>query len=347
MIKQASILATVWLALAGMTAAHAQNVRILGRTEPAGPNAFQIQWPGSGFETRFTGGTLTAAITDTGQNWLGIEVDGKAMKLPLREGTFTYTLFSGAKGDHVVRVTRRTGVSSGLTTIASIKADGPLAATPAPTRRILAIGDSITAGYGADADTKTCPDIRTMANPEITYAALTARYFGADLHTIAIDGRGVSQNYGGGGGDLMGAASKRALPNDPKPWAISAYTPQVVIVNLGVNDFTSGDPGDKFDTAYDALLADIRRNYPQAWIVGAFGSMLYGADYNAARDSIKDVVARRVKAGDARLSFLEFTPPETGLRWGCDWHPARDAHRNMAETLERELETRLGWTAKK
>ena len=65
-------------------AAHAEGVRILGRSmaDPAG--GFTIQWPSSGFEATFTGTQLTATIDDWGSNWLNVEIDGVTTRLDLR-----------------------------------------------------------------------------------------------------------------------------------------------------------------------------------------------------------------------------------------------------------------------
>lgn len=323
-------------------AAEAQ-VRILGRSEPGKIGGFVIQWPGSGFETRLNGKLLTATIEDFGDNWLNVEVDGQVRRVDLRPGVSTYTLFSGPAGPHTIRVTRRTGSPSGATRVHDIHADGTLQAPAAPDRRILVIGDSITSGYGIEGADQTCRYTHATQNADLAYPALIARNFGADLHSISADGRGLVRNYAGED-PAMSLVAWRMLPDSTPRWPTATYQPQVIVVNLGASDFAAGDPGDGFDNAYITLLKKLRAAYPVAHIYAAFGSMLYGKAYEAARNSVKGAVEDMRLHHDTRVSFIEFSLPADGHRFGCDWHPGIDAHRAMAASLEDQIEKDLGWT---
>jgi hypothetical protein len=76
---------SIFCALAFAGPASAQDVRVLGRSIPDGSGGFTIQWPGSGFEARFRGTTLTASIEDYGQISLNVELDGKISRLDPRQ----------------------------------------------------------------------------------------------------------------------------------------------------------------------------------------------------------------------------------------------------------------------
>jgi lysophospholipase L1-like esterase len=216
--------------------------------------------------------------------------------------------------------------------------------TPAaPGRRILVIGDSITSGYGVEGLDRTCAYSHATQNADLAYPALTARTFGADLHSISVDGRGLVRNYEGDD-PSMDQVAWRVLPDSTSRWPAAAYEPQVVVVNLGTSDFTDGDPGEGFDNAYIGLLGKLRAAYPVARIYAAFGPMLDGESYDAARASIYAAVEERRLDRDARVSFVEFPSAVEGRRFGCDWHPGLDAHRAMASRLEDLIEKDLGWT---
>lgn len=330
------------LALISAGAAHAQGVRILGRSEPERGGGFILQWPGSGFEAKFTGKRLTATIDDYGDNWLNVEIDGVASKLDLQEGPTNYTLFNGTAGEHTIRITRRTGAPSGPTRVLDIRSDGPIAPTAMPERRMLVIGDSITSGYGVEGADQFCTYTHATQNADLAYPALAAKDFGADLHSISIDGYGLIRNYAGDDA-TMDKASWKMLPGGTSLWPGSVYQPQVIVINLGTSDFSAGDPGDRFDAAYIGMLRKLRAAYAEAKIFAVFGPMLSGDAYVAARASVFGATETIRKDGDLRVSFIEFSPPQSARRFGCDWHPGLDAHRAMATRLEAAVQKELGW----
>jgi lysophospholipase L1-like esterase len=325
-----------------MGAAHADGVRILGRSMADSAGGFTIQWPASGFEATFNGTQLTATIDDWGSNWLNVEVDGVSTKLDLRPGVNVYTLFSGPAGEHKIRVTRRTGAQVGPTRILDVRGKGALNPTETPERKILVIGDSITSGYGVECTDRSIGYTHATQNADLAYPALVAKTFGADLQSVSVDGRGLIRNFSGED-ETMDTIAWRLLPETNAKWPASAWQPQVVVINLGSNDFWAGDPGDEFDTAYLKLIRDLRAAYPGAEIVAAIGSLLDAANYKAAKASIQGAVDAS-RTDDARVSFLELKPSRSPQRYGCDWHPGKDAQKDMAGQIQALIEKRLGWT---
>lgn len=322
-------------------AANAQNIRILGRSEIIAGGGFASQWPSSGFEATFDGGTLKATIYDWGSTWLNVEVDGVVTRLELDEGSQTYTLFQGASGPHKIRVTRRTGTDVGVTRFESIEADG-LKPTMTPDRRILVIGDSYASGYGVEGPNEKCSSTHDIQNSDLAFPALTARAFGADVHVVAADGRGLIRNFAGDG-PTMSTLAWQTLAAGDTAWAALAWEPQVVVLNLGTNDFTANDPGAAFDDAYVYMLRRLRVAYPKATIVAAIGGSLWAKRYAAAKTSISDAVAFLNKEGDANVKFVEFKLTAGPGRYGCDYHPGVRGQAEMAATLEQEIEKSLGW----
>lgn len=336
-----------WLLLgalfAGVAHADPRDVRRLGRAESLDNGAFAIQWPASGFEARVRGRSLTVTISDeAGANWLNVEVDGKLSTLRLTRGAADYVIFSDQPGDHIVRITRRTNGNGGVTSILGVRSNGKIEPTEPPQRRILAIGDSIMSGYGVEGADRTCAYSKETQNAGIAYPALIARDVSADLQVLAMDGWGIAQNYRGGP-PTMKELTWQTLPSVRKPWPLSGWTPQVVIVGLGTNDFAGGDPGVAFDTEYKAFLQKLRGVYRDAEIFGVFGGMLSGEQYNAGLTAVTKAVADLRKAGDSKIHFVEFTPPKEPRRWGCNWHPGIDAQRYMARTLQTEIGKYVAW----
>jgi hypothetical protein len=72
-----------------------------------------------------------------------------------------------------------------------------------------------------------------------------ARSLDAELSTVAWSGKGVYNNYNGNRVEPMPKLYDRAVPNDKNsPWDFS-WQPDLIIINLGTNDYsTNNDPTD-------------------------------------------------------------------------------------------------------
>src|SRR5262249_27434716 len=141
----------------------------------------------------------------------------------------------------------------------------------------------------------------------MAYGARAARLLGAAHSAIAWSGRGLVRNYGGDTKDLMPSLWERTLATDPASrWSFGAPPPDVVVVNLGSNDFSVGDPGTPFRDALVAFVGRIRAKYPAALVLCTLGPMLDGDKVTQARAHVAGAVAILRANGDAHVSFLEF-----------------------------------------
>lgn len=321
-------------------------VHLVGRYDGCDETGVRMAWSGTGFQARFSGTGLSISQTGASVQYT-VVVDGNlGANLVTRSGTDTYEVVSGlANGEHTVEVYRRGEASFGATVLQGVEvADGELlAAPPPPERRIEVIGDSITCGYGDEGADTSCSFSADTENHYLTYGAVLARAFDAELSTIAWSGKGVVVNYGGDtSSPPMPAYFERAVPQDSShAWAFS-WQPDAVIVNLGTNDYsTDNDPeADAFVDGYEALLLNVRSRYRSAYILCTVGPLLSGADLSTARTNIAAAVARRNDAGDDRVAAYDLAPNNPSP--GCDWHPNVAAHAAMAEELAVPLAAALG-----
>jgi lysophospholipase L1-like esterase len=321
-------------------------VHLVGRYDGCDEAGVRMSWSGTGFVARFNGTGLEFTV-DGSVNYYTVRVDGVlGDPLVTTDGAATYPLAADLdSGEHVVEVYRRTEASQGAVLITGIEVtDGELLAPPdPPTRRIEIVGDSITCGYGNEGPDTSCSFTPDTENHYLSYGARLARHFEAELSTVAWSGKGVVSNYNGDLFNPLPTLYERAVPNDSQSgWAFE-WQPQVVIINLGTNDYsTNNDPTDEdFVAGYEALLRTIRRRYPDAFILCTVGPMLSGRDLSTAQNNIAAAVALRNDAGDERVTTHEMATGNPDP--ACDWHPNLDTHAAMAEELATPLADALGW----
>lgn len=317
--------------------------RFLGRFADDG----SFSWSGTGIDLAFTGTEISVTLEDSGDNFLEVIVDGTATTLDLMPGMNTYELASDLdEGEHRVTLHRRTEASFNATRFISFSVpESAFLPVPVPEHRLEIIGDSITAGYGNEDEGPSCPFTAATENHYQTYGAIAARELGVDLHTEAWSGIGMYRGYGGSMTDQMPVRFLRTIPTDEASvWDFTQYVPDAVVINLGTNDFSVGDPGAPFEEAYEAFLADLRGRYPDARFYCAVGPMLSGDTYNAAKAHLENVIAARAADGDDNVGLIEFSPIDQATEGiGCDYHPNVATNERMADTLVARLRADLGW----
>lgn len=317
-------------------------VHFVGRYDDSDPARVRMGWSGSGAVFRFNGTGASVTLDDNAQ-FFTVVVDGEVQpRLQTTPGEQTYPLAAGlAPGEHTIELYRRTEGFFGETAFLGVELEGELLAPPPVTRRIEVIGDSITCGYGNEG-ANPCNFSADTENHYLTYAAFAARAVGAELSAVAWSGKGMVHNYGDDVQDPMPKIYDRAVPSDPgSAWGF-AWQPDVVVINLGTNDFsTDGDPPENvFVPAYADFLAHLREVYPQAFILSVAPS-LSGAEATMVAGYLDKVVALRHDAGDLEVAFADINVEWVGI--GCDYHPTVATHEGMGARLVEELQTHLGW----
>lgn len=220
----------------------------------------------SGFTVRFTGTELSvrwytgvAKIESRGTGYFSVFVDGDTdsnTHVVHITNTDTYaeqTLVSGlAEGEHTVRVLKRTASNAGECFVSSVTTDGEFLKVEEDLRlKIEVYGDSITVGSGIMRDVhwnetegKYVDDgnyNNNVQNVFQSYIGYAAQNLNARLNVF---GRGgIAMKYGGTG-------AKNVIDNynaihvdadaDVLPYDYDSYTPDVVVIGLGTNDYNLG-----------------------------------------------------------------------------------------------------------
>jgi lysophospholipase L1-like esterase len=325
-------------------------IRIEGRfaTSTEGP---RFAWPGTTVHVRFVGTSFEVRLRDTpfddeikDLDRIGVRIDDEPMiTIPLREGISTYRIAARLpRRQHDVRIVKLTEAEQGTITLASIATDGTVAsAKPASGRRLLAIGDSITAGYGIDGPPGCHYDAR-YANAARTWVFRAADALGAERQLIAWSGRGLVWNYDPELERTMPELMRRTLPaDDTSTFEHTTFMPDAIVINLGTNDVSRPEyDRAAFTRNYLALLESLRESYGEVPIVLAYGPLI-SDDYprigigtlRRMKATLEAIVRRRAQRGDRRITLLPL-PSVNGLEGaGCDSHPSAATHERLAGLL--------------
>ncbi|WFE34068.1 cellulose binding domain-containing protein [Micromonospora sp. WMMD975] len=327
----------------------------VGRVRAAGTSV-QYTWPGIYFEGRFRGTGVGIVLNDS-QNDYAVQIDGTTVATLVTPGQTTYWVRNLADADHTVRLVKRTespwaaGEFGGLVAAPG----GAILAKPAArSRQIEFIGDSWTAGYGNMSTTRDCSangGVTRNSNADLTFGALTAQSLNADYQLIAWSGLGMVRNYNGGGADNFRThyeTDLQALWNSTTWQNPGTWKPQLVVVGLGINDFSTAlNAGERwttldqlaadFRTAYLGFLDKLRARYgPDTYIVLTYPDL----SNTPLASSIQQIVRARADRGDARVRSLYYDDNALGLdKLGCDWHPSRRDDQLLAGALTRFIGT--------
>lgn len=321
-------------------------IKYIGRFDFSDPQQPRFDWPGATIEVRFTGTAVSVLLQDT-SNWYNVYLDDRSFVLPTVYGEDNYLLAANLEeGNHTLRLTKRTEAGVGLGTFRGISLPSTsqlLDPAPDAPRKIEFIGDSITTGYGSEGSSATCDFSARTQNVEQTYAAQTARELGAEAMITAKSGIGAVRNYADANTtstEPMASLYPRAIAQEAhSAWDFSRWQPDVVVVNLGTNDFSTQPhpPQETFVTSYVEFLRTIRSNYPQAHIFAIAGPIMQPP----ANLYIENAVSR---INDNRVHFVLIENTlSTNTDYGCDWHPNEAGQAKIAQHLIPAIRGVMGW----
>jgi lysophospholipase L1-like esterase len=316
--------------------------RPIGRVErEAGARGWRYQWPGTYFEARFAGADVWVDL-GTGEKHARVSIDGHAVADLLRPQARVLHIHGLAPGEHEARVDIVSESADGVQTFGGFAvATRALARPPrARGRSIEFIGDSYTVGYAAAATARECSEDEVWRSTDnsLAFGPQVARRFDADYRILAISGRGVVRNFMNGPGDTLPRAYDRLLPADDLAAADDpAWSPQLIVIGLGTNDFsTPVGPGEPwrdgaalsaaFEGRYVEFARTLHRRHPSARML----LLASDAGDGAAERAIRRVQPRLAGEGIAVGEVFVLGPLALDA---CNWHPSRADQAAIAQRL--------------
>lgn len=325
-------------------------VRYVGRTQVKDDGSVSFDWVGTYLETRLKGSTLDIRLTQRDTAYYNVFVDGRLHRVLKVYGQNTVMRFvSGLKTNafHNIKIQKRTEGDYGLTTIQAflIPQNGSLEKPNTQrTRHIEFIGNSLTCGYGVEGKSAQEHFKLETENCDRSYATITARYFDADYTLVAHSGRGVVRNYGDSlrtSKETMVDRMLRTYDTDSTlMWNFSNYKPDLVVINLGTNDFSTEPHPYKseFVSGYTKLLRQIRMGYGDVPVVCMFCPTITSEVFGFYEEAVAQMNDKNIHL--LRLPSELF---QENVDYGADWHPNRQGQRKLAMSIIPTISTLMGW----
>ncbi|HEY5809282.1 MAG TPA: GDSL-type esterase/lipase family protein [Povalibacter sp.] len=332
------------------------SVHVAGRVVAASGNGVakrSYQWPGLYFESTFEGRSAWFNV-GSGDVILQVLVDGKSVSTLVKPAAGLYSIDGLAAGQHTVRVAAVTESQASPNEFGGFVLPGSAKPLPTrkPVRQIEFIGDSHTVGYGNTSATRECTSEEVWATTDNSQAfgPKVARHYGADYQINAISGRGIVRNYNGSPGDTLPAAYPFAIFDHSSRYDGAGWQPQVIVIALGTNDFSTPlNAGERwrtreelhadYEATYVKFVETLRARNPQAFFI------LWATDLaeGEIQAEVRKVFAKLQAKGEGRIAFV----PVDGLTMtGCHWHPSVADDATIAAALTRIIDVhRAEWTA--
>ena len=317
-------------------------IRYIGRFKMADPAAPEFDWPGTYIQVNFTGTSLGVKLESPSTVYrYRVFVDGAPLPdiVASVAGNQTYTVATGlANGTHSVEIHKKNEDDWDIQTTkfrGFVLDQGASLVEPdaAPTRKILVIGDSYTVGYGASytgSARSSASHSEKLAYDDtyVAYGPQIARHYGADYQIIARSGIGVycKNNSISPDDSMRNRYDNTHFGSESPAYAMSSFVPQLIIINLGINDFAtwskpSAPTQEQFETAYKSLIDSLRGHYP-----GAKFLLVTQASAPAAWHAYVQNVAT---AQSAAYQHVALSSSDLGL----DWHPNIQGQTRIANAL--------------
>lgn len=326
------------------------NILYTGRTAQQADGSVSYDWVGTYVQTRFTGNSIAVNISEIDTSYHNIFIDNRLIdkiKVSGREPHKVVLAENLGKGTHTLRLQKCTEGEYGCTTIHGFYVDKGAQLSPVArkSRMIEIIGDSYTCGYGTEGKKATERFKLSTENCNKAYSCIIARYFDADYALVAHSGRGMVRNYGDSVRVSKANMSDRyGLLFDAhgtQAYDFKAYHPDLVIINLGTNDFSpiAIPSSAQYVGAYVKLIKRVKTNYgdvPVLCILPHSANVYLQANFRELKTAIANLQKVYLAAPMLNIVSEEFDT-------GSDWHPNYQGQQKIAMTLIPQISMIMGW----
>ena len=278
-------------------------------------------------------------------NYFQYTVDGKYQKKIRVEGNSNQpiVLTAPGNGEHTIWIYKTTEAQTGPIYIKEISGKDLKALMVPALPLIEFIGNSITCGAAADASEVPCGTgvYHDQHDAYDAYGPRVARALGINFIMSCVSGIGVYRNWNSDGPTMPQVYKNTGMGLDSsQQWNFKEYSPDIVSIALGTNDFSTGDgkrPRLPFDIAafvnhYSDFVQLVKSKYPSAQIALLSSPMVNGANREILQNCLtavkQNIDAKHITDKPVALYF--FNPMHAH---GCAGHPNVEEHAALANEL--------------
>lgn len=326
-----------------------QGITYTGRTQMGNDGSVKFDWIGVYAQTNFNGGCIAVEMSNSRECYFNVFIDDKWTAKIHADSTSHQRIMLAeklSKGTHKLRLQRACEGNS-ITTIHGFYGAKGAKLTPVePKGRMIEIfGDSYTCGYGSDSPTQQEHFKIETENVDHAYGCIIARYFDADYAIEAHSGQGMVRNYGDKkqrSAYSMLDRHVRTFDNDTSViYNFNAYRPDLVIINLGTNDFSREvtPTPDQYVGNYVKMIKNLRSHYgdiPVLCVLPHSARKYLQACFPLLRERCYN--DRQVYFAEPMLEILR-----DGRDYGADGHPNYHGHRKIAMKLIPQISKIMDW----
>lgn len=347
--------------------ASSPQIAYTGRMDFRSRNDPSFAYPGTSMKLKFTGDAFDMLMQELGEggdthtNYFTVIIDGgkpEIIKLDKKQRIY-FLARSLDLREHTIEIIKRTESSVGTVILHGFRLRRGHRLLPLeniPTRKIEFIGNSLTTGYGNEAVIEPPP----KGNPETgfhtiyennytSWGAVTSRALNAQFMCTAYSGRGLYRNNTGTTHGTLPLVYDFTIPDKSDAiWNHQKYIPDVIVIDLGANDFALGVPDStEFCSTYNSFIEKLRGIHPLAKIICVAGNSTTDAwpvgerRWYRMKNYINSVVKNANTKGDGAVFYFELTPQTAP--YGEDWHPTNATHKKMSEAITPLIKTITGW----
>lgn len=290
-------------------------------------------WPNSGIEFSgwFDGGIRLYFKAPTRIVDFYVVVDGdyeNPKTVSITPSLSFVTLANVERGYHTIGIYKVEGAQASSQYLTSIEFKGKLDETTplAKELEIEVIGDSISCGVGL-------VSAKYDDDAYYSYGAILARNLNARLSVVAVPGWGLAcgvNNYDHVVPSIYDLTCYFA--SETEKWDFANNQKDVVIINLGTNDYLAYANSDRTDfrKALKDFIGTVRQCYPKAKIYVTYGMMNV-----AFREDFETIIP---EFGDENIEYIHSAFNGAGI----GNHPSAEAHVKYARNFDEKIRNDLG-----
>jgi lysophospholipase L1-like esterase len=306
---------------------------------------FTYQWPGIYFEATFSGTAVFFKI-GPGDAILHVRVDDEPVATLVKPAAGAWQVQGLQSGTHTIRIEVASENQAAPASFRgfALAPNGKALASRQRARQIEFIGDSYTVGYGNISPKRECTTDEVWATTDASqgFGPIVARHYDADYQINAISGRGIVRNWDGTPGDPLPVAYPFVLFDKKTTYRDDKWRPQVIVIELGTNDFSTALHAHErwqsrdelhadFEATYVRFVQQLRAKHPKAFFILMASDGAEGEIQAEARKVMSQLQA----AGERRIDFI---PMNALAMTGCHHHPSTADDRTVADSLIRFID---------